>query len=153
MSESHDHVFTVYVRCDARTLWKALTNPDRTAEWFHGLRVTSEFRSGTPISFALAEDPARRAVVVGEILDVSERERLVFRFAISNSDDPPTRVRWNIESTGDDETVCRFTVTHVGFPERNATWHQTAAGWPVALSSLKSLLETGQALRMRRQIG
>jgi uncharacterized protein YndB with AHSA1/START domain len=153
MSETHDHVFTVYIRTDARDLWKALTTPDATVQWFHGLRLVSELRTGSSIAFHLEDDPDRRALAIGEVLDVRERESLLFGFRLANFDDPPTRVRWNVEPVGDDGRVCKLTVTHVGFVERNATWHQTAAGWPVALSSLKSLLETGHALRLGRALG
>ena len=153
MTDAHDHVFTTYIRTDPRSLWDALTLPESTAQWFHGLRVTSDWRVGSPISFTLAAEPQGRALAVGEILDVRERESVLFGFRLTGHDDPVTRVRWGIEAADSSGEVMRLTVTHVGFPERNTTWHQTAAGWPIALSSLKSMLETGRALRLQNELG
>ncbi len=153
MAEAHDHVFTTYIRTDSKSLWNALTRPESTALWFHGLRVKCDWRVGSAISFVLDDDPQGRALVVGEIVDVRERENVLFGFRLTGHDDPVTRVRWNLEPADASGEVVRFTVTHVGFPERNTTWHQTAAGWPIALSSLKSLLETGRALRMQNELG
>lgn len=153
MTDAHDHVFTIYIRTDARSLWNALTQPESTARWFHGLRVQTTWRAGSPIAFVLDQDPQGRALAVGEILDVRERESVLFGFRLAAHSDPVTRVRWSIESEAPAHEVCKLTVTHVGFAERNTTWHQTAAGWPIALSSLKSLLETGQALRLQSELG
>ncbi len=46
--------------------------------------------------------------------------------------------------------VCKLTVTHDEFPEGGPTLETVREGWPEILSSLKSLLETGQALVIPR---
>ena len=52
-----------------------------------------------------------------------------------------TRITWEIEPIGDS---CRLTVTHDELREdANA---QLYGGWPMILSGLKTLLETGELL-------
>ncbi len=58
-------------------------------------------------------------------------------------EDPPTRVTWEIEPSG---ANCKLTVTHDGFEAETPTFHSVGEGWPEVLSSLKSLIETGEAL-------
>src|SRR2546430_340079 len=52
---------------------------------------------------------------------------------------PPTPVRWQIEPLDD---MCRLTLVHDDFPSETATFKSVGGGWPLVLSSLKSLLET-----------
>jgi len=58
-----------------------------------------------------------------------------------------TRITWEIEPVGDS---CRLTVTHDQFPRGGPTFEAVKEGWPEVLSSLKSLLETGEALAIPR---
>jgi hypothetical protein len=62
-------------------------------------------------------------------------------------EDPPSRVTWEIEPLGD---TCRLTVVHADFPSETGTFKAVGSGWPMVLSSLKSLLETGEALSIAR---
>ena len=52
-----------------------------------------------------------------------------------------SRVTWEIEPVGD---LCRLTVTHDQLREDANT--QLYGGWPMVLSGLKTLLETGEML-------
>jgi hypothetical protein len=53
----------------------------------------------------------------------------------------PSRITWEIEPVG---TSCRLTVTHDELREdANAELY---GGWPMILSGLKTLLETGESL-------
>lgn len=142
MSGELDQVYTFYLGTDATSVWKALTDPEITAQWFHGLAVASEWRKDASIHWT--QPGSDRAVVFGTIESVTTGEDLVHSFRLAAHDDPETRVR--IRLTNEDRGVCRLVLTHVGFEERNETWHHAAAGWPRALSALKTKLETGKVL-------
>jgi hypothetical protein len=62
-------------------------------------------------------------------------------------DDPPSRVTWEIEPLGD---TCKLTLLHDDFPSETRTFRSVGPGWPAILSSLKSLLETGEPLSVAR---
>ena len=84
-------------------------------------------------------------IVEGENLEVDPPRRLVQSFRALWDDDVKSegtsRVTWEIEPIGDS---CRLTVTHDQLREgANA---QLYGGWPMVLSGLKTLLETGETL-------
>lgn len=58
--------------------------------------------------------------------------------------EPESRVTWEIEQVI--EGVCKLTLVHDRFPPESAVYKGVGEGWPHILSSLKSLLETGEAL-------
>jgi hypothetical protein len=55
----------------------------------------------------------------------------------------PSRVTFVIEPGGN---AVKLTVIHEGFPAGSTTLPSISRGWPMVLSSLKSILETGQPL-------
>ena len=81
----------------------------------------------------------------GENLEVDPPRRLVQSFIALWSDDVKaegtSRVTWEIEPVGDS---CRLTVTHDQL--REGANSELYGGWPMILSGLKTLLETGETL-------
>jgi uncharacterized protein YndB with AHSA1/START domain len=86
--------------------------------------------------------------VEGKVLTAEPPRKLTttwsFRSSLGLRDDPPSRVTWEIEPI--EHQTCRLTVIHDDFPGETPTFQSVKSGWPVVLSSLKSLLETGTAL-------
>jgi uncharacterized protein YndB with AHSA1/START domain len=60
------------------------------------------------------------------------------------SADLPSRVTWEI--TGMHGGMTKLTVVHDDFDGETATYKQVGGGWSWVLSSLKTLLETGEGL-------
>ena len=85
------------------------------------------------------------AIVEGENLEVDPPRRLVQSLVALWSDDVKnegtSRVTWEIEPVGDS---CRLTVTHDQL--REGANNELYGGWPMILSGLKTLLETGELL-------
>jgi uncharacterized protein YndB with AHSA1/START domain/DNA-binding transcriptional ArsR family regulator len=137
------HVFQVYIRTTPEQLWQAITDPALTDRYFHRTRVDSLWRPGGPIRYWEGDD----LVVDGEVVEADPPRRLVTTWAFRRSplvrDDPPSRVTWEIESSGD---MCKLTLVHDGFTTETQTFKSVGSGWPFVLSSLKSLLETGEGL-------
>ena len=44
--------------------------------------------------------------------------------------------------------TCKLTMIHDGFETETATYREVAGGWSYILSGLKTLLETGEPLRI-----
>ena len=59
----------------------------------------------------------------------------------------PSRVTFVIEPS---QHAVKLTVTHEGFPEGSKTLPSISEGWPLVLSSLKSILETGRSLAFEK---
>ena len=134
-------VFEIYIKTSPEKVWAAITDPEQRAKYSFGVQVHSDwapgssYRSGAP-GVDIAE---------GENLVVEPPRLLVQSFNALWSDDVKaqgtTRVTWEIEPVGDS---CRLTVVHDQLPESaNAELY---GGWPMILSGLKTLLETGELL-------
>ncbi len=139
------HVFEVYIRTTPEQLWQAITDADFTQRYLHRTRVESSWRAGDAIRYRIGVD----TVVEGKIVDAHPPRRLVttwsFRTAEALRHDPPSRVTWEIEPLGD---TCRLTLVHDQFPDETPTFRAVGTGWPLVLSSLKSLVETGAGLEL-----
>ena len=85
--------------------------------------------------------------IEGTITEAEPFRRLVTtfqaRFAPGTAEEPPSRVTWEITPLGD---VCRLSMVHDDLHGAPHTYAATAGGWPVLISSLKSLIETGDSL-------
>jgi uncharacterized protein YndB with AHSA1/START domain/DNA-binding transcriptional ArsR family regulator len=137
------HVFQVYIRTSPDQLWQAITDPSFTLRYFHRSRVESTWRADARVAYFIDDE----LVVDGKVLHADPPRKLVttwsFRRHPELRDDPPSRVTWEIEPLGE---TCKLTLVHDDFPSETQTFKSVGSGWPQVLSSLKSLLETGQAL-------
>lgn len=58
--------------------------------------------------------------------------------------EPRSQVAFDLADVGNG--VVKLTATHAGFPPESNVLRGISEGWPAVLSSLKTLLETGEAL-------
>lgn len=140
------HVYEIYIRATPERIWQALTDSELVKRYYFGSVIESDFKPGSPIVYSQAD--GGRTDIEGEILESDPPRRLVHTFAArwdAFVNDPPTRVAWEITPMGES---CLLSVTHDRFTEENATFASTKGGWPIILSGLKTLLETGSKLEI-----
>lgn len=135
-------VFEVFIKTTPERLWEAITDPEQRAKYNFGVAVQSEWTPGSRYESGV---PGVVDIAAGENLVVEPPRLLVQSFQALWSDDVKaqgtTRVTWEIEPVG---SSCRLTVTHDQLPAgANAELY---GGWPMILSGLKTLLETGELL-------
>lgn len=142
-----EKVFEIYIRTTPERLWEAITNPDLRRKYNFGVGVESTWEPGSSWEGVAGEEtigPGMR-IVEGENLEVDPPHRLVQSFRAVWSDEAKaegtSRVTWEIEQVGDS---CRLTLTHDQLPEDAR--EELYGGWPMVLSGLKTLLETGEVL-------
>jgi uncharacterized protein YndB with AHSA1/START domain/DNA-binding transcriptional ArsR family regulator len=135
-------VFEVYIKTTPERLWEAITDPKLRARYSFGVETHSDW---TPGSSYEAGVPGVVDIAAGENLEVDPPHRLVQTFNALWSDDVkaagPSRVTWEIHPVGDS---CQLTVIHDRLPEDANP--ELYGGWPMILSGLKTLLETGESL-------
>ena len=145
--EIMEKVYEIYIKTTPERLWQAITDPQLRSKYAFGVGVHSDWTAGSRY-LARATDgtisPGAR-IAEGENVEVDAPRRLVQTFRALWSDDVKaegeSRVTWEIEPVGDS---CRLTVTHDQLRvNANA---QLYGGWPMILSGLKTLLETGEPL-------
>jgi len=135
-------VFEIYIKTTPERLWEAITDPEMRAKYSFGVRTDSDWTEGSSYTSSV---PGVVDIAQGENLEVDPPRRLVQSFNALWSDDVKavgtSRVTWEIEPVGDS---CQLTVTHDQLSEDANS--EVFGGWPMILSGLKTLLETGETL-------
>ncbi|UCH09115.1 MAG: SRPBCC domain-containing protein [Fidelibacterota bacterium] len=138
-------MYALYLKTTTQRLWEALTQPEETRQYFFGTEVISEFKNGSLIEYySTKEGGGKQLAASGQILDIVPLKRLEMTFAFPYYNDQPSRVAFEIEDLGE---VVKLTLIH-DFEEESQTYQDALEGWPVILSGLKTVLETGQPLEM-----
>ena len=136
-----EKVFEIYIKTTPERLWQALTDAEMRRKYTFGAVVTSDWTPGSRY-----QGKGHGALIFeGENLEVDPPRRLVQSFRALWGDDVKregtSRVTMEIEPIGDS---CRLRVTHDQL--REDANNQLYGGWPMVLSGLKTLLETGELL-------
>jgi uncharacterized protein YndB with AHSA1/START domain len=138
-----EKLFEIYIKTTPERLWEAITDSEMRRKYTFGVGVTSDWAPGS--HYEAVHPAAGVTISEGENLEVEPPRRLVQSFTALWSDDVrsegTSRVTWEIEPVGDS---CRLTVTHDQL--REGANEQVYGGWPMILSGLKTLLETGELL-------
>jgi uncharacterized protein YndB with AHSA1/START domain len=138
-----EKVYEIYIKTTPQRLWQAITDPELRAKYNFGAAVISDWKVGSKLRVGAGDG----SVVLGEgeILECDPPRRLVQTMLALWSDEVkaegPSRITWEIEPVGDS---CRLSVTHDQL--REGANPQLYGGWPMILSGLKTLLETGELL-------
>jgi len=138
-----EKVFEIYIKKTPERLWEAITDGEMRRQYSFGVGVTSDWTPGS--RYEAVHPGAGIAISEGENLEVDPPRRLVQSMTALWSDDVKSegtsRVTWEIEPVG---SSCRLTVTHDEL--REGANDELFGGWPMILSGLKTLLETGELL-------
>jgi uncharacterized protein YndB with AHSA1/START domain len=142
LEASMEKVFEIYIKTTPERLWEAITDPQMRSKYNFGARINSDFSAGSPYQ---QSTPDGRLLGEGENLEVDPPRRLVQSMRALWGDDVKaegtSRVTWEIHPVGDS---CYLKVTHDQL--REGANNQLYGGWPMILSGLKTLLETGELL-------
>ena len=135
-------VFEIYIKTTPERLWEAITSEEMRKKYSFGVGTKSDWTQGSEYSSAV---PGVIEIASGENLEVDPPSRLVQSFTAHWSEEVEhegtSRVTWEIEPVG---TSCRLRVTHDQLGESANS--ELFGGWPMILSGLKTLLETGEML-------
>jgi uncharacterized protein YndB with AHSA1/START domain/DNA-binding transcriptional ArsR family regulator len=136
-----EKVFEIYIKTTPERLWKAITDTEMRRKYNFGAIVTSDWTAGSHYEGLGGET----SIFEGTNLEVDPPRRLVQSFNALWGDDVKSegtsRVTWEIEPVGDS---CLLKVTHDQL--REGANNQLYGGWPMVLSGIKTLLETGEML-------
>jgi uncharacterized protein YndB with AHSA1/START domain len=138
-----EKVFEIYIKTTPERLWEAITDGELRRRYTFGVGIASDWTPGSRYEASHPNGPT--PISEGENLEVDAPHRLVQSFTALWSDEVKSegtsRVTWEIEPVGDS---CRLTVTHDQL--REGANEELYGGWPMILSGLKTLLETGEDL-------
>jgi len=141
-------VYTIYIASTPEKVWEALTTAEFTRKYFSGHAVEVDLRVGGAY---IMRAPDGSLHISGEVIECEPLRKLTVTFNVNwpalLEKLGPTLVTYEIEPAGD---VVKLTMLQSH--DRDISDDILSGGrqgWPAILSSLKSLLETGQALAIK----
>ncbi len=142
MSAKPKFVYVIYIASTPGKVFAALTDPQLSARYWFGCAITSSWKVGAPVS--LVKDG--KTLDNGKVLEYAPPRRLSYTFHPEHDgleNEKPSRVVFDLEEINGQ---VKLTMTHDDFADDSKVFPKIQIGWPSILSSLKSLLETGQEL-------
>jgi uncharacterized protein YndB with AHSA1/START domain len=143
LEEQMEKVFEIYIKTTPERLWEAITDTEMRSKYTFGSRVSSDWTPGSRYETSHPGTPGLLGEGVNLELDPPRRlvQTMVALWGEDVKSEGTSRVTWEIEPVGDS---CRLIVTHDQL--REGANDELYGGWPMILSGLKTLLETGELL-------
>ena len=139
-----EKVFEIYIKTSPERLFQAIIDPDLRWMFSFGVAAHSAWRVGAVMT-GRPRGASDVTIYDGEVLEIDPPRKLVHTQRATWSDAARVhgfaRVTWEIEQFSDS---CRLIVTHDQLPPNAPP--ELYGGWPMLLSGLKTLLETGEML-------
>ena len=140
-----EFVYVTYIETTPEKLWEALTSSEFSKRYWFNTELKTDWKIRSP--FALVMDGT--TTDVGEVLEFDRPRRLSYTFHHVLSEaarkERPTKVVFVLEPHG---KIVKLTLTHEDFEAGSALLNGISKGWPAILAGLKTLLETGTALKI-----
>lgn len=150
-------VYRTHINTTPERLWQALTDPAFTSRYW-GVAFETDWRPGSPMVWV--EGDRRTVDPAQTVLEAEPYSRLAYTWHTFTPEwaagvgvdeevraklaaEPRTKATFEIEQLG---ATVKLTVTHEGFVPDSTMLPMISEGWPALLSSMKTLLETGEAL-------
>ena len=147
MAESR-FVYVTYIRTTSEKLWQALIDPEFTRQYWVETWQECEWKVGSPWRLMI---PDGRVGDAGEVIEIEPQRKLVLswrnEFMPGMREEGYSRLTYQIEQQGE---AVKLTVLHEMDRPDSKFIASVSTGWPMLLSSLKSLLETGESLEASR---
>jgi uncharacterized protein YndB with AHSA1/START domain len=143
-------VYTIYIAATPEAVWQALTSAEFSRKYFFGNSVEVDLKVGGAY---IVRPPDGSVHISGEVVECDPPRKLTVTFNVNwpalIEKLGPTLVSHEIEPAGD---AVRLTMTEShDRPISDDILSGGRQGWPAILSSLKSLLETGEALVIKME--
>jgi len=136
--------YVSYISTTPDNVWNALIDPGITPKYWQQVNL-SDWKPGSKWEHRSA-DQERILRLVGKVIEFIPSKKLVLTWAFpadEADESKHSRVTFDIETYR--EIVC-LKVTHNQLEPGSEMLEGITEGWPMVISSLKTLLETGQAL-------
>jgi uncharacterized protein YndB with AHSA1/START domain len=147
MNES-TYVYVTYIRSTPERVWSALTDPEFIRQYWFGMEARCDWKAGSPWQLSF---PDGRVADSGKILEAEAPRRLVIQWR--NEFRPELKAEGDSRCTMEVEPMegaVKLTITHCVERVPSKFIEAVSGGWPLVLSNLKSLLETGQIAVVKR---
>jgi uncharacterized protein YndB with AHSA1/START domain len=139
-----EFVYVTYIRTTLEKLWRALIEPEFTRKFWVGTVQECDWTVGSTWKLVV---PDGRVADDGEVVEIDPPRKLVLTWQHhlfpELTAEGFSRMTYDLEPIG---SSVKLTVTHTMDRKDSKLVKAVSNGWPNILASLKSLLETGEAL-------
>lgn len=135
--------YVIYIRTTPEKLWDALLKPEFTRQYWAGCWQDCAWTVGASWKLMI---PDGRVGDTGEVLEIDPPRKLVLSWRNEFTElreEGYSRATFELEPKGD---MVKLTIAHEIDRPKSKFIETVSNGWPTILSSLKSLLETGDSL-------
>lgn len=143
-----EFVYVTYIATTPEKLWAALTRGEFTKKYWYGRRIESDWTVGSPVSFF--DGDSDTLTDSGVVLECDPPRRLVYSFRVEFDAEARkqghSRVSFTLEPH---DGMVKLTLVHDQLPDEQAA-RDFREGWAPILSSLKTMLESGNPLPQLR---
>jgi uncharacterized protein YndB with AHSA1/START domain len=152
--ETTEFVYATFIRTTPEKLWEALTNGDFSEKYWFGYRVEFELKAGGTVRIHPPKGQEHPGDKTGKVLVCEPFRKLVYTWfpmcghELAHKREEPSRVTYEITPMGA-QTKLRLIHENLLLEDLEKDPNKFQGinnGWPAVISSLKSLLETGEAI-------
>jgi uncharacterized protein YndB with AHSA1/START domain len=145
-------VYVTYIASTPEKVWDALTSAEFSRQYFFGHSIELEPKAGG--SFIL-RTPGGRVHIKGRVIEYDPPRRLATTWNVEGIEEfrelPESLVTYDIEPMGGSVKLTMTEAHQWDVPD--AILAGGRQGWPFILSSLKSVLETGEPIMVSVPMG
>ena len=138
------YVYVSLIKTTPEKLWNALTSPEFIRQYWGGVNCKTDWKVGSPWSLSFSDGTLADS---GEILEIISLKKIVIKWR--NEFMPELKIegysRCTIELAPKSNAVL-LTITHEMDRPDSVFVEKVSGGWPIIISNLKSLLETGNVI-------
>lgn len=141
--------YEFYISGTPEQVWQALLTPEQTRKIYFGSVIESTFEVGSPIQYVgPGINGERTNQLYGEIVEYKPNEVFSHTAKIdtifgAEHEGFSSRISYMLEPIGN---CTKLVVIHDKWIKGDPSYDNTAKNWWMLLSSIKSLVETGQPL-------
>jgi uncharacterized protein YndB with AHSA1/START domain len=144
-------VYVTYIASTPEKVWAALTSAEFTTKYFFGRSVEIEHKVGGDFIMRM---PDGRLDIKGRVVEWDPPRRLTMTWGVDFEEFrelPESLVTYDIELMGGSVKLTMTEAHQWDIPD--AILAGGRQGWPLILSSLKSVLETGKPIEISVKMG
>ncbi len=152
--DKQEFVYATFIRTTPEKLWEALTSGDFSEKYWMGWRIEVEQKVGGRLRILPPKGREEHGDHAGEVLVCEPGRKLVYTWnpkdkpEIARKRDSLSRVTYELTPMGQ---FVKFRLIHENLLPEDiekdpTTFRGINNGWPAVISSLKTLLETGEAI-------
>ncbi len=143
-----EYIYVTYIKTTPKKLWVTLTKPEFMKQYWYGMHIKTDWEKGSSWQLIFADGSVADK---GTIAAIDPPLRLVLKWRNEWKSEFKaegySRCSIEIEPQGD---VVKLTVTHSMPRSKSKLIKAISGGWPMILSNLKSLLETGKVIMKKK---